>query len=158
MLLSLFLACSTEYYFHTTLDSTWFTPILLPKESTFILNWEDEGLSVEINEDESFILGLVETGDAYDPWTGEDCLNGYFYDGDILLYCHPLEPGLNWFFDNANPLDLNVATETVFTQAMSNELTYIIWSTVSDNCWVWGNDPHYYREEFCLEISQSIHS
>jgi hypothetical protein len=99
-------------------------------------------------------MGMAETDPASsDPWTGEDCLNGYVLgDGSILLYCHPLSSTGGYFASGGNPLELDEDSETVFFSSLEDSITYAAWSDSTGDCWTWGARPSYYTHEGCVEL------
>ena len=110
----------------------------------------------------TYTLGWVESEPGVsDPWTGEDCLNGYTAsDGTLYLYCHPIERDGGTFesiyeevVSGSRTLrSLDEDTETLFTAGFDRYLTYAAWSDGTGECWTWGYAPSYYTGEGCTEL------
>ncbi len=116
-------------------------------DPTFSSSWSSSGVTISIeNGSGSYTLGMAETDPASpDPWTGEDCLDGYTLStGEVLLYCHGLSSSGGALSSGGDPNALAEGSETVFTSALEDVITYAVWSDTSGECWTWGNDTSYY--------------
>jgi len=124
-------------------------------DPSFSDSWSASGVTISITDGSgTYTLGMAETDPASsDPWTGEDCLDGYtLSDGTVLLYCHPLSSSGGAFSSGGDPNDLDEDNETVFTSALENVITYAAWSDSSGECWTWGADTSYYTGEGCTAM------
>ena len=130
-------------------------------DPSFSVSWTTAGANFAVtNGDGSYTLGIAETNGSSDPWTGEDCLNGYNASGTLFLYCHPLSSTGGSFTSiyadvvagsrTLSSLDEN--TETLFDDSFEEGLTYGVWSDTSGDCWTWGADTSYYTGEGCTAI------
>lgn len=108
-------------------------------------------LSISESQSTFHTLGIVEygPGSTYDPWTGEDCLNGYDLDGEIYLYCHKISEKETFFWEVEDPFNLDPDSETYHNYLLQRTYTYILWENTTADCWVWGNFPEYYDSEHC---------
>jgi hypothetical protein len=91
-------------------------------------------------------FGLAETEGSSDPWTGEDCYEGYTLgDGSVLSYCHPSSSTGASLAYGGGTSDLSEGSETVFGSAdFDGSVTYFLEDANSGACWVWGATPSYY--------------
>lgn len=124
-------------------------------EESFSASWGPSGVTIDIeNGSGTYELGMAETDSASpDPWTGEDCYEGYTLgDGTLLLYCHPLSSSGGSFTGGGNPNSLDESSQTVFTSAFEDVITYYVSSDSTGECWVWGHDPDYYSGLGCTEL------
>ena len=123
-------------------------------DPTFSESWTGSGVNFTVDGGSgTYTLGMAETDAASpDPWTGEDCLNGYtLSSGTVLLYCHPLSSSGGSFTGGGSATALDESSETVFDSTFSSVLTYAAWSDDSGDCWTWGADTSYYTGEGCIE-------
>ena len=126
-----------------------------PAEPTVIAEWTDDQLILYANgADAAYWFGITEDGD--DPglilWTGEDCYLGWRneFTGEDILYCHPIERGVNVFMANAYTEGLDPATETWFGigdyRNPTVTISYSLWNIEHSRCWSWGGD---YYDDVC---------
>lgn len=115
--------------------------------------WEgDEALVVEVFGGEGpYRLGLREGSDSTDPWTGEDCMDGYLGpDGTLYRYCHRLGPA-GGILENVVSIDDLVEGETtLFWPGL--DITYMLLSAEAGTCWTWGVEPRVYADAMGCEI------
>lgn len=122
---------------------------------SFAIAWNPSGLIVEvINGYGSYELGLADTDPANpDPWTGEDCLNGYTSsDGETWSLCHQMPPYGTSLTTVTSVDDLIEGETTLLSEEQEGTLTYYVISLSTGDCWVWGLDPAYYSGQGCVEI------
>lgn len=126
-------------------------------------SWNSTGVVIDIhNGFGSYLLGMAETATGDDPWTGEDCLNGYeLSDGTLLYFCHPLDTDGGAFVSIYDDVvagsrslsSLDEDTETLFSEDVDGRITYAIWSDSTGDCWTWGQDTSYYVDGAdCVEL------
>lgn len=124
-----------------------------PADISIETTWSQLGLLMSISGSRSgfHTLGIVEygTGASYDPWTGEDCLNGYNLDEETVLWCHKISEEETFFWHVEDPFDLDPDSETYNNYLLQRTYTYILWENTTADCWVWGNYPEYYSTENC---------
>jgi hypothetical protein len=123
-------------------------------DPVFDVAWGDLGLTFSVDgESGTFNLGIAETAASEDPWTGEDCLNGYSLgNGDVLLYCHDDLSDGDTLAYNGSPVDLDESRETVFSgDQFESRVTYYVYSNASGDCFTWGDDPSYYAGLGCTK-------
>ena len=125
--------------------------------TTVAVTWSRTGIELDITDGSSagYAFGVTETDpSAVDPWTGEDCYLGYTTGGGKLLeYCHPAKDGRSTYVYGGNPLSLDEAHETVFSDAAYRDsVTYYLEDLGTRKCWVWGDEPRYYDALGCTRI------
>jgi len=133
-------------------------------EPDFVATWVDDyTLKITITGGSGkYMMGMTETdATSADPWTGEDCLDGYVLsDGSMLLFCHPLDE-TGGTFESIYPdvvdgtrdiFSLDEDTETLFYADFEDSITYGVWSASTGYCWTWGADPSYYTSEGCTRL------
>ncbi len=104
-------------------------------------------------------LGMAETADSSDPWTGEDCVWGYeLSSGEVIgPYCHDLGDGGSTVLTyGGSTSDLQAGTTVFTSETGGDRVTYFLESDPdfggSGDCWTWGNDPSYYAGLGCSEL------
>ena len=138
-----------------TVPSDLTTAVDAPAEPTVIAEWTDDQLILYANgADAAYWFGITEDGD--DPglilWTGEDCYLGWRneFTGEDILYCHPIERGVNVFMANAYTEGLDPAVETWFGigdyRNPTVTISYSLWNVEHSRCWTWGGD---YYDDVC---------
>lgn len=113
----------------------------------FNAEWNDGGLNFSVfNGEGNYTLGMAETTrGSPDPWTGEDCLNGYTLGGgDVLLYCHPMSSTGGRLTTVERVEDIVEGSTTLFNQDDSSTIAYVIWSDSTGECWVSGPQAESY--------------
>lgn len=125
---------------------------------TIAVEWGASSLTLDFGTPvgRTLYLGMAETIDIQDPWTGEDCLYGYaLANGDVLgPYCHGIASGWDGIelMYGGDPADLEPGT-TVFPDAgWASRVTYMVMNGAQDECVVWGEDPSYFAEMGCREL------
>ncbi|MCB9780999.1 MAG: hypothetical protein H6742_20690 [Alphaproteobacteria bacterium] len=100
-----------------------------------------------------FRLGLRETPESPDPWTGEDCAGGYVGpDGSDYRYCHPMSPDGGTLINVSSVDEIVEGETTLFWRDL--DITYMLRSVELDACWSWGADPAFYLDSMgCSVIS-----
>lgn len=103
---------------------------------------------------DDLLVGIAETADSENPWTGEDCLNGFVLEGGDVLgpYCHAVGAGdtaLSLAY-GGDPNNLAAGT-TVFDASFDGLVSYIVYDSTGA-CWTWGEDTSYYSGEGCTEM------
>ena len=127
--------------------------------ASFSASWDSTGVTITVeNGSGVYTLGMAETDpENHDPWTGEDCLKGYFdsHDNLTLLYCHPLTSTGASFTSGGDPAMLDENTETVFVQNQDLVITYAVWDEAHTSCWTFGADTTYYTysDSTCVAAS-----
>jgi hypothetical protein len=122
------------------------------------VNWGADAVTVTfgapVSEDHSF--GMAETAESDDPWTGEDCLNGYtLSDGTVLgPYCHKVSAGTDTLelTYGGNASDLQPGATVFGSDAFDGKVTYVLFDEGEESCWTWGEDPSYYASLGCTEL------
>ena len=119
---------------------------------SFSASWSASGVTISIEDGSgSYEIGMAETDPASpDPWTGEDCLNGYTTgSGTTYLYCHPAS-STGVALSTVTSLDDIVEGETtIFSSSLSSVITYAATSDSTGECWTWGHDTSYYTGAGC---------
>lgn len=97
-----------------------------------------------VNGRGAYTFGMAETGSSADPWTGEDCLDGYtFNDGTTLRYCHPASAD-GVVLAAADSADAIVEGETtLMTNILPANTTYVLFDDAGE-CWTWGAETSYF--------------
>lgn len=98
-------------------------------------------------------FGMAETdAESPEPWTGEDCLNGYTTGSGVeYLLCHETS-STGIVLSAVDSVDEVIEGETTLMNYVSPEVTtYYLLSKAMGDCWVWGNDPMYYAGLGCTE-------
>lgn len=81
-----------------------------------------------------FEIGFAETSGS-DPWTGEDCLDGYTLGtGDEILVCHEVDGGSRELRVVHNPYDV-IDGYTLFTDEVLATAAIVVIDADSDECW-----------------------
>lgn len=116
--------------------------------------WDGEGLNVSISGGTSpgYFLGMAETGTS-DPWTGEDCYQGFTTgSGSTLQYCHELAPSGGFLLTVISVDQLTEGT-TLFHPEL--QFAYYLEERSSGDCWIWGIGSSYYGPLGCRQMSWS---
>ena len=118
----------------------------------FTENWGSSALEITVeNGTGPYDFGLAEDASfSSDPWTGEDCMDGYeLSSGDVLLYCHTgTKTGITIpYGDSLASLDEGA---TLFNREEDRFITFVAIDK-AENCWVWGADPSYFDKLGCTE-------
>lgn len=137
-------------------DDSWPVDDEQPDHTGFSATWGEASVDLVFSPSahDDLLVGIAETADSDDPWTGEDCLSGYARErGDVLgPYCHVVLAGdtvLSLTY-GGDPNDLLSGT-TVFDASSDGRVTYIV-SDSAGACWTWGDDPSYYADQGCTEL------
>lgn len=120
----------------------------------FQADWNAVGVHITIeNGHGTYTLGMAETDPVTpDPWTGEDCLNGYTSDsGTLYFFCHSLGTTGGDLESVSSLGDIVEGETTIFSDGLEEFITYAIWSEENLDCWTFGHDTSYYTAE-CVEI------
>jgi len=121
------------------------------------VEWGDAAMDVFIvGGPGAYWLGMAETEDCDDCWTGEDCVYGYESEGTVLSWCHDIGDGggsLTYGGDRA----ALVPGSTAFEDATAgSRVSYILESDPEfggdGSCHVWGADPTYYDGLGCISL------
>ena len=182
-----FIACTTFHLFEDEAVIMDTGDEILTPNPTVDLDWNLDALHITFaNADNyEFRLGIAETSNEcsidmeYGCWVAEDCLHGYLSpQGNFPhpSYCHVL-PGGESTLEYSNSLfgvmsgqngEMVIpGSKTGFTAPTDEfsfefQVTYFLQATQAGSneveCWVWGNDPDYFRDQNCkvpLPISQT---
>ena len=122
------------------------------------LTWTSSGLQVNITGGAGrYELGMAETGAGSSGWFGESCISGsepYGYDDYGYDVCHSLS-ATGGFLTSVYPTVSSVADgATLFNKSLgeSGDLTYVLLSVSSGDCWVTGHDVRYYDRLGCTAL------
>lgn len=122
------------------------------------VSWTSDGLELDIvGGPGDYYFGLAETAEGVtDPWTGEDCYQGYTDDaGDVYVYCHYVGSSGTTLAYGGDAWALGHGT-TAFDQSHDGAVTYYLESSTdlggTGECWVWGGDTSYYAALGCEEL------
>jgi len=139
----------------TSTDTT--TDTQTPAELAATVEWGASSITVTLTgmDDGGYYFGMAESSASTDPWTGEDCMDGYTTgSGTNYTYCHPVPASgvmtLNYGggFD-----DLAEGSETVFgSQAFDGDVTYYLEETSTGDCWVFGRASSHYDNLGCTGV------
>jgi len=115
------------------------------------VEWDEVGVTIDIygGRGDEFWCGLTETGADKNPWIEESCVGS--------LYCHDCgKLGVELAY-GGDPGDLEEGEETFFSdQSYELGVTYYVENKTTRECWVWGNDPNYYRVTLLLDCDVFI--
>lgn len=120
----------------------------------FGVGWTAAGLTLYVdNGAGTYTLGMAETDPASpDPWTGEDCFNGYTSgDGTTWLFCHPLGEAGGALATVGSVDEIVEGESTILSFRFEDVITYAVWSDRTGECWTWGHDPEYYAPAGCMD-------
>lgn len=125
-------------------------------EVSFAVAWDGAGVDISIaNGSGGYTLGLVETTPGSpDPWTGEDCLNGYTLGGgNVLLYCHPMSDS-GGYLESVDAVSQIVEGDTtLFNSSFEANIGYVLISDSTTECWTLGAQAAtYYAELGCTAL------
>lgn len=99
------------------------------------LQADADTVSVRITERSGdFEICFAETSGS-DPWTGEDCLDGYTLGGgDHILVCHAVDAGSRDLRVVDNPYDV-IDGYTLYTDETLGSAAIVVIDVDSDECW-----------------------
>lgn len=124
-------------------------------DPTFNVTMSSSGVNLEITCGVGdYEFGMAETdATSSDPWTGEDCLDGYTTgDGTVYAFCHPADSTGVALTDVSSVNDIVEGSTTVMGGISEEVTTFIVYSLSTGSCWVWGDTPAYYASESCTEL------
>jgi hypothetical protein len=121
------------------------------------LAWSRSGVKITLtNGSGAYDFGMAETGVGDPGWYGESCVLGeepwgmpdYGYD-----VCHTLSSTGGTVIGVRNVSDVADGT-TIFTESIhdAGNITYVLFSESTGDCWAWGHDASYYDEFGCAEL------
>lgn len=122
-------------------------------QPSFAAAWTDAGVRVSIeNGTGTYAFGMVE-GDGETGWAGDDCMNGDTApNGQRVLVCHPMGPTGVFLAGGAAPGAIDPASQTALTAKQASDLTYMVQSNLTGQCWAWGKNPAYYADLGCTPL------
>lgn len=125
------------------------------QEATFDVAHSSSGVTLTITcGSGGYEFGMAETDQASDdPWTGEDCFNGYTTgDGTVYDICHVAD-STGVVLSGGTLGDLcDDCGVTIMQNVASSVTTYYVSSDATGDCWVWGHDVSYYGTLGCTEM------
>ena len=112
--------------------------------------WSGDGVEFVIRGSSGgWHLGIAETNGSADPWTGEDCHQGYTMGGgDTFVMCHFLDPS-GGFLESVTSLEELADGTTLFDETYQTNLTYMLSIPGTEDCWSWGDARSYYAALGC---------
>lgn len=127
------------------------------------VRWGESQLELEVDDGESWLLGMAETGGSCGGdvpcWTGEDCFLGFSAESGESYgpLCHSVESGSLSLTYGGQMADLEPGT-TVFAPAFEDTVTYVLLPDGGDraggDCFVFGDQPSYFADLGCNELSR----
>lgn len=126
----------------------------------FVIQWTEVGIQPEVRDVDigSWWFGMAEqTAAIYEPWKGEDCLNGGIWQSERYVYCHPiLDVGTELSYVDS-PIDMIPGEETLISKTQNpDRMMYYFLDALTGICFIDGTGLDSYLELCSNQVEMTI--